>query len=62
MKEFKDIEIGSVFFEDCVGEHLIKVSKTDSHVYELENNCEYVYKGEPICYDLQLDLLVDDEI
>lgn len=58
--KFKDVSIGQVFFEDQTGEYYIKVSDTDSHVYDVSEDCVHMVGTEPITCIFPQDHEIDE--
>ena len=48
MARFYQIPIGGIFFEGETGEYYLKISDTDSHVYDIMEDHVYISGNYPI--------------
>lgn len=58
MSTFVDIKINEVFFEESIGEYLIKCSDIDSLVYDMDTKSVYIHDAKTITYQLPLHIEV----
>lgn len=59
---FKDVEIGQLFSEASTCEILVKVSETESHVWDANKGEVYTHRNAPIAYEFPMELEVYGEV
>ena len=58
---FKDVKIGQLFSEDSSCEILLKVSETESHVYDADKREVFRnHTGTPVAYEFPYQLEVEE--